>query len=471
MQIVQRDRRECRHASRRRKPFGELPDVVVLCMRTDGKLRSRIIISVAIPAALMFALASGARAQAKPTPRTDTLSARVRDSLIAAVLADTADIDPDEEMALVPRTALRQSFTIRPTLRKYTIGSVDASEQASYASWVARFPRLTVRLDMTPVAYSGDTTAVAGRPQVSFGGASPISGRLDVLLRRADTLRVFVQSASFPGALSNADAQALGAVGTGTIDLDAGALGVAARTGVRYAATQPIGDDGVTLTLRGGVEYDPKPSGTQVVSWRGTTLRGGVGVSRATENATFGAAVEVTRSYADSLGGRNLFPGGGNMSADARMLRYFGDDGLGLFSLNAFYSQPINIQRPDQPTRLIPVGNFLGLTSSASIPLGALSLLPTVSVLRESSSASATLNTQRTTLTASGYTASASVGLAVPVGRYLTLTPEVGAAFGSVNQTVTSQFPRRFGRPLARTQAFSDPIRGGWVALEVAVTR
>lgn len=427
---------------------------------------------MACSAVLMVSLHAALPAQQRPAPQTDTLSARVRDSLIAAVLADTLDEELGEQLAatVVP-TRLRQAITLRPTFRRYTVGNIDAQEQSSFASYVVRGSRASLRVDMTPVVFTGDTSLATRPPQVSFGGVTPINARVDLRVRSRDTLRVFVQSMSFPGALSNVDALALGSVGTSTIDLDAGALGIAARTGLRYTVAQPIGDNGVSLTVRGGVEYDPKPTGTQVVSWRGTTVRGGIGLNRSTENAIVGASVEVTRSFADSLGGRNLFPGGGNVSLEGRALRYLGVDGDGLLALNAFYSQPMGIERPEQPTRLIPLGNFMGVTGTGSFPVGSLTLLPVVSVLRESSSATAMTGNVQTRLNASGYTATGSLGLSVPIGRALSVTPEIGVAYGSVGQTTTSAFPRRVGRPIQRSQGFTDAIRGGWVALEFAFTR
>lgn len=401
-------------------------------------------------------------AQSKPV-RSDTLSARTRDSLIAAVLADTLDTGLEP---LDLRPSSRQSFTVRPIVRRYTVGAIDATEQAAYASWLSRFNRATLRVDFTPLSYEGDTSVTADRPKVSFGGASPVSGRLDLRLRSSDTLRLFAQSASFPAQLRAEQSQALGAVGTSTIDLDAAALGVAARFGGRYALTQAIGRTGVSLTLRGGVEYDPKPTGDDAVSWRGTTVRGGVGVAHAADNTTVGASVEMTRSYTDSLKGRNLFPGGGLMNVEARLLRFFGRDGTGLFTLNGFYSRSVDIERPAVATRIIPIGDFMGGTASLAIPAGPLTVLPTVSVLRESSQAEARVNRVPTRIDASGTTATASLGLLVPVGRYLTLTPEVGGAVGTVGQTTSARFPLR-----TRQQSFSDAIRGSWASLEITLSR
>jgi hypothetical protein len=301
---------------------------------------------------------------------------------------------------------------------------------------------------------------------VGFSGLSPITGRLDIALRRADTLRVFAQSASLPGALSAIDAQALGAVGTSTIDLDAGALGIAARTGVRYTFTQALNDSGVALTLRGGVEYDPKPSGTEDVNWRGTTLRGAIGIGRTVTDGAMGLSLEFTKSYADSLGGKNLFPGGGTLSFDTRLIHYFGPEQAGFFSLNGFYTKPIGIQRPDVPTRIIPIGDFIGATATGAIPAGPVTLLPMLTVLRETSNANAIVSGRRTTLDASGQTGAVSLGVSIPLGRAVTITPEVGGVFGNVGQTVSAQFPRR-----VRSASFSDPIRGGWFALEFSVAR
>lgn len=444
-----------------------MTDTPVLLLMNSRRLISLPSVSTAIAVVLTLLLCVPLRGQNPRRAPSDTLSQRVRDSLIAAVLADTLDLDADTLGFLPPPAPFRQSFTIRPTIRAYSIGNVNASEQASYASWVGRFQRATLRLYLTPVSYKGDTsTAATARPQVGFSGISPISGRLDISLRRADTLRVFAQSASLPGALSAIDARALGAVGTSTIDLDAGAIGIAARTGVRYTFTQALNDSGVALTLRGGVEYDPKPSGTEAVSWRGTSLRGGVGISRIVNDGAIGLSVEFTKSYADSLGGRNLFPGGGTLSFDTRLIHYFGTEQSAFFSLNGFYTKPINIQRPDVVTRIIPIGDFIGATATLAIPAGRVTFLPVLTVLRETSKASTIVSGRNTTLDAHGQTGAVSLGLSIPLGHVVTITPEVGGAFGNVGQTVSAQFPRRVLR-----RSFSDPIRGGWFALEFSVTR
>ena len=53
------------------------------------------------------------------------------------------------------------------------------------------------------------------------------------------------------------------------------------------------------------------PSGTLPVYWRGKTARVGATVSTSVGEAKLSGGVEVSRSVADALDGRNLFPGGG----------------------------------------------------------------------------------------------------------------------------------------------------------------
>jgi hypothetical protein len=421
----------------------------------------------------MALLLSVQAVQAQPTrPRpSDTLSTRARDSLIAAVLADTLDEDLDATLdgVLPLRPRVRHSVTMRPTARSYRVGAIDARESSGFVNYTVRTGRTTVRVDLTPVTYRGDTSAQA-RPIVSFSGATPITARVDVRVRSADTLRLFGQTSSFPSTLGTVDATALGAIGTSTIDLDTYGLGVASRIGGRYALSVPVGDDGVTLALRGGLEYEPRPSGAQPVSWRGTTVRGGIGVSRVVNTTTVSGQVDLMQSVgSDSLGGRNLFPGGGSVNVEGRLMRTFGEDELRSLFVNAFYSRPFGLERPDQPTRLIPIGDFMGATVSSFLPLKSVTMIPTVSLLRESSSATAQVGTVRTALTASGYTASASLAASVPLGAWLTITPEAGVATGTVTSRTSASFPRRIQRPL--TSSFSDGIRGGWVALEVTIAR
>ena len=400
-------------------------------------------------------------AQSRPI-RSDTLSVRARDSIIASVMADTLI---SVRGAAQRASSTRQLIAVRPTFRHYKVGQINATEQGMYTRIVSRVGRASFRVDVTPITYVGDTSTTANRPQVAFSGASPVSGRLDVALRSRDTLRVFAQSASFPGALRSQDAQAVGAVGTSTIDLDAPLLGVAARIGTRYTLTQALGASGVALALRGGVEYDPRPSGTSVVSWRGTTVRGGVGLSKSQLHSSLGATVELTQSFTDSLGGRNLYPGGGALTVDARAVRLLGRSAGGLLALNGFYARPLNIQRPNVPTRIIPIGDFMGGTVSVALPAHSWTILPTLTVLRESSQSASTSRGTTTTRTASGQTASGSVGLQIPVGLHLTLIPEVGGALGNVGQSTVERSALR-----TNNTRFSDPISGRWFSVELTVT-
>lgn len=411
-------------------------------------------------AAMTVAPAQSLSAQAR-TIRSDTLTPRVRDSLIAVAMADTLETvrRPASRIA-----TSRQTLAVRPTFRRYRVGQINATEQGVSARFASRVGRTVFRIDVTPISYLGDTSTASNKPQVAFSGASPVNAKFDVAVRSADTLRVFAQSSSFPGTLRPQDAQAVGAVGTSTIDLDAALLGVAARFGTRYVLTQPIGASGVSLSLRGAVEYEPKPSGTAVVSWRGTTVRGGVGINRVHVNTTLGASVEMTRSFTDSLGGRNLFPGGGAVTVEARAMRLLGHDGGGLIAFNGFYARPINLQRPDVPTRIIPVGDFAGGTFSAAMPLLSLTLLPVLTVLHESSTSESTSRGTTTTRQGKGQTANASLGVLIPLGRHLSLTPEAGSTFGSVGLKTADRSALR-----TNSTSFSDAISGRWFSIELSM--
>lgn len=427
----------------------------------SASTRGTALLTVIVALAAMTAAPAQPLAAQARTIRSDTLTPRVRDSLIAVAMADTL------ETVRRPATRIatsRQTIAVRPTFRSYRVGQINATEQGMATRFASRMGRTTLRVDVTPISYLGDTSAASNRPQVAFSGASPVNARFDVAVRAADTLRVFAQSSSFPGTLRPQDAQAVGAVGTSTIDLDAALLGVAARVGTRYVLTQPIGGDGVSLSLRGGVEYDPKPSGNAVVSWRGTTVRGGLGVSRAHASTTLGASIEMTQSFTDSLGGRNLYPGGGAVTVEARAMRLVGRDGGGLIAFNGFYARPINVQRPDVPTRIIPIGDFFGGTFSAAMPLSSLTLLPVLTVLRESSASQSTSRGTTTTRQGSGQTANASLGLLIPLGRHLSLTPEAGGTIGSVGLTTSDRSALR-----NNSSSFSDAISGRWFSVELSL--
>ena len=96
------------------------------------------------------------------------------------------------------------------------------------------------------------------------------------------------------------------------MDLESAGFGTPAIGGGRLALAFPLGN--LVLAARAGVEAEPRPNATSPVYWRGTTLRGGLALTASTGETSVTASVDATRSTADSLSGRNLFPGGGSVT-------------------------------------------------------------------------------------------------------------------------------------------------------------
>ena len=67
-----------------------------------------------------------------------------------------------------------------------------------------------------------------------------------------------------------------------------------------------------------------------------------------------------------------------------------------------------------------------------------------------------------------GWTAHASLDLAVPFGRVFKLTPQAGYSFGSVGKSFSQATVFRRGRAVVRSTSFSDPIRGSWLSLQLS---
>ncbi|MCU0619322.1 MAG: hypothetical protein MUF40_05395, partial [Gemmatimonadaceae bacterium] len=163
-------------------------------------------------ALLLATVAAPLLAQAGP----DSAAARRRDSLVAAVLADTADTELAEALTELLVPARGGSIAVRPLVRRYRVGDVVAVEQVATTTVRLRGDRWALRGTITPVRYRAEGTTVTG--------TTPLDLRADLRLRAHDTLRLVVQTGSRPASLGADAAAAIGAVGTGTLDLDALAL-------------------------------------------------------------------------------------------------------------------------------------------------------------------------------------------------------------------------------------------------------
>lgn len=383
----------------------------------------------------------------------------------------------------VPAARWRQTLVVRGTARRYDVDERSATdygiaERAGLLSYTLRGPQLGVRVDVVPLAYeatpaSGTTTALRG--------LLPAQLRLEWRWRDGDTTRLYVRSGTRPMVLDTAQSQALGAAGTSTLDLEALALGAAPAAGVRHATALTL-SEADRLSVRLAVETSPQPSGTDFAYWTGTTLRAGLGWQRAlgpVASARIGA--DVSRSFAGDLGGRNLFPGGGSVLLEARASGLLdGEEGRWFGAVQATWTRPFANPNADNLARLIPQGQFGGLTALVTADVGPLSVGPTVALLREASTAEGRFlvtnprggrplsNTVEKV--GSGWSAAGGMTATLALGDHLDLTADATLVRGGIDLRETEQLRGPAGRPIGtRVTERANAIRGGWVALELAV--
>jgi hypothetical protein len=377
------------------------------------------------------------RAQGLPTALRDSAVALLADSLL------------DESVNGFSPS--RHQLRVRTVRRQYTVAGTTINESAGPLSYQYADDRWALLVNGTPLSFSA--------PTGSLRGATPVRGRVAVRIGARDTLQLTGQSASAPGTLSTQGTAALGSIATSTIDLDAIAIGLPSAIGLRAVHVQPL--DRVLLAIDAGLEHQPTPSGTTPIFWRGRTLSAGASLSTVDGAARWRVGADWSHSWADSLGGRNLFPGGGMLSLDATVDGAIGDPLDGRYgAIGVFYLRPYQNARADQPNRLIPQGQFWGAQGDISLSLGPLSLAPTVSVLRESSTTDVGTALVPSSFTATGWTISAGTAVDISLGRGVVLSPEIGATVGGVGTTTTTTLLTRRGRSLVVPQQVNDPVRG-----------
>jgi len=402
--------------------------------------------------------------------------------VLGAVIAPSASaqraVPPPQSTAMVnavpiPSNGLaattRQTLSTTLVHRTVRIGATALHEESAPIDWRLVTPHVSARISGTPVSLSV--------PAQSLTGLAPVRGRLDFIRRAGDTLSVYARYAGLPVGLDSTQIAAVNNVGTSVVDLASQALGVSSQLGVRAKMAFPLG--AVVLGVSGAVERDLPPPAIGAVFWQGTTVRAGASVTGLAGAHAITVAVDLARSSTDSLAGRNLFQGGGAAVLSATTI------GPTLWAsatlaADVFYVRPFANERPDQPTRLIPQGQLFGLSTLLFIDVGPITVTPTITMFRESSAASVTVQngTTRTTtsLTGSAYSANASVALDLPISSRVTLAPELGVMGGNVRAQLTELSGRvigRRGRVITTSDAsaaFSDPLRGVWVTLGARLT-
>lgn len=393
-------------------------------------------------------------ASAQP-PVTPTDSAAVRDAA------------PRPANGLAATT--RQTFSSTLVVRNVRVGTTALREQSAPLEWRLVTPHVSARVSGTPVSLAV--------PAQSLTGLTPVRGRLDLVRRAGDTLSVYARYAGLPVGLDSAQIAAVSNVGTSVVDLASQSLGVSSQLGVRAKMAFPVG--ALVLGVSAAVERDLAPPATGAVFWQGTTMRAGASVTGFAGAHAITLGLDLARSSTDSLGGRNLFQGGGAAVLSATTM---GPTPWASATLAAdlFLVRPFANERPDQPTRLIPQGQLLGVSTLLFVDVGSITVTPAITLFRESSAASVTVQdgTTRTTtsLTGSAWSANASVAFDLPVSSRFTLAPELGVTSGNVRAQLTELSGRvigRRGRVITTNDAsaaFSDPLRGVWVTVGARIT-
>jgi hypothetical protein len=377
-----------------------------------------------------------------PATLRDSAEALLADSLLDAALDGTL---------LLPR----HRVSARATLRQYDFAGARVQEQAAPLTYAFDGARLAVRISGTPVALSA--------PSGSLSGASPVRGRMSLRVGVGDTLEVYGQTASAPGALSSSETAALGGITTSTVDLESILLGTTSAMGARAVAGLPLGT--TTLGVWLGAEVQPRPTGETPVFWRGRTLSVGTSLAGDLGAARMSARAEWSRSWADSLDGRNLFPGGGALSLSAMLDGPIGDGTTTSGSLSVFFTRPFANDRADQPNRLTPQGQFWGASGELYASRGRVAFIPSVSLIRESSTVAIGTPQLPVQLSSSAWTASAGGAVDLSLGRHLSVTPEAGVAWGSVASSTSTVVRTRRGRAVTIPRGVDDPLRGAWVGV------
>ena len=432
--------------------------------------RTRSALRMALAGAVVgWSVMAPARSEAQAVPDTlrrvgvDTGWRRVISDSAARVraLADSLLLEDDSD-DVGPTT--RQTVSVQSVNRSYAVGGTGFAENVGLMSYRASRGEWSVMLNASPLRFSTGATTISGTP--------PVSATIHWAFAPGDTLRVYGRSASFPATLDSAQAVAIGSIGTSTIDMASFGLGTPAMVGARVALT--VVGEKVTFGVRGALEYQPRPGGTEDTYWTGTTLSGGISLGTNGLAVRWTGLVDVTQGFADSLSGRNLFQGGGNVNVELRVNTTFGDygDGDGMFSV--YFQKPFGNDRNDQPNRLIPVGDSYGLFGALNLPVRSMLVMPTVTLAREVSSATTGGAASRYAYSASSWAINAGVALQVPVASRIDLTPEIGAVFGNASATFTSVTPApvgaRRGRTVTSSSGFVNRIEGWYLGLQLSVS-
>ena len=358
-----------------------------------------------------------------------------------------------EEMREGPASMNRvlHRLTIRPGARSYSVETADVFEALGLLTYSMRRPGLRLQISGGPLRFtSGDT--------LSISGMSPFQASFELDFSPRDSLRVALRTPSRPSSLSGPRVDALASLETATVDLWSIELGTPAGLSAQFSHAQPLAGLTLSTTLAGDVE--PRPGGTGSIYWRGATVRLGARISGNAGRMRVGLGMDVSRSFGDSLSGRNLFQGGGEVLARVNAVGFLSDAGETLLDLSAFYFRPYSTDRQSVAGLRAPVGDLAGASVLVVWPLGDLFLVPVLRLSRESGEATSGVST----ISRTAWSLGTSLALDVLLGPRMTVTPELGYVHGSLR----SELSASSGAGDARF-ATSNDLAGWWAAADFSV--
>lgn len=364
----------------------------------------------------------------------------------------------------------RSNVTFQIGGRGYSVGSSDVTEQAGNVSYEYRTRNWGLTIDGSTLQYGA-----LGR---TLSGSGNSNLRFDYMLRPGDTLMVYGRTASQPGALDSMQIAAVGVAGGSLVDLQASSLGAPALFGGRASFAFPVGD--LVLNLRGGLEIESRPASTQPVYFRGTTWMIGSTLYGNVGRGQLSGSVDVTSSSADSLGGKNLYPGGGasTFRLDLHLPIVNPSDSTADdwdSAIAAWFSTPFGDTRADQPNRLLPLGNSFGISGSLTFPVGDGSWGPSIEYLGTNATSSAVTGAKSVTSSSTGWATNFALTADIPASKVFEFNPEFGYTIGnastSYGQTTSKTIVvKRRGRTVTTTNGAlsSDAVRGWWLSLGIS---
>ncbi|HWV58900.1 MAG TPA: hypothetical protein VNZ57_15710 [Longimicrobiales bacterium] len=376
-----------------------------------------------------------------------------------AMIERLAGLTPEQRAYLEAHQEARQGTRItghRVSLRvrhnnysRETVAApIDVSETVSELVYSLRRPGWSLRIAGGPLWFKQDS--------ISITGLSAVDARLELAVASRDSLRFALRAPSSPTSLSDPEVNAVSALGTSAVDLASVQFGTPARISAGYTHVRAMGGS-MLATLRAGADFEPKPSGSEAVYWRGTTVRGGVNLARERGLGRVGIGIEASYSFADSLGGNNLFQGGGTVLARADAATVLTGLGDVLVAGSASYFRPHSADRVTPSGLREPAGDFKGVSAVAIIPAGNILITPIVVVSSDASDSTSEVST----IEDSAWSMGTSVAVDIPFAGRFTINPEVGYATGSIRKDVVTG-----GQLDRRTYSLS----GWWIAAGLSAT-